>query len=561
MWADFRRVAALAYYNLSDGVLWSLGRRPPYAALKLEIGGEVPEQPPDYRFPLRAQRPPQDLFGVMSLLRAARHDPALRAVWVSVGHLRAGWAKVQEMRRGLAALRQAGKPVWLHLSRGGLPEYVLASAASRVILAPAGTLDIAGLSSEVTFVGAALRKLGVEPQVVQLGRFKSAGEVFTRSDMSASHREMLENLVEDLYGQLVDAVADGRGLPPAAVRQLLDRGPFTAEEAQAAGLVDAVQYEDEAEAAFRAAFDDAPCIEGDAYAVRRVRAARRAVLRQDRPAIGLLHLTGTVKMGESLPGPEPVSATGVNAVVRDLKTLRERADIGAVVLRVSSPGGSGLAADLIWREVVRTRESKPVVVSLGDVAASGGYYAAVAARPVVADGVTITGSIGVLAGKAVLRGLYEQLGVTKEVVRRGRHAGLYSDYIRLGPEERDRLRVEAESFYQRFVAKVAAGRALSPAAVESAAQGRVWTGRQAHALGLVDVLGGLERALDEAKAQLGIGRDEPVAVDRYPRPKRLWKLPSFLSPVRTRLASIGLWDDALFSERVWALLPLRLRFF
>ena len=561
MWDHFRRGAALAYYNLSDAVLRSCGRRPPYAALKLELGGELPEQTSDFRFPLRRQRPTQDLFGLMSLLRGARQDPGLRAVWVSAATVRAGWAKVQELRRGLAAVRQAGKPVWVYLSRGGLPEYVLASAASRVILAPAGTLDIAGLSSEVTFFGGALRRLGIEPQVVQLGRFKSGGEVFTRSDMSASHSEMLEGLVDDLYDQLVAAVADGRGLPAAAVRQLLDRGPFTADEALAAGLVDAVQYEDEAEAGFRAAFDEAPFIEGAAYAVRRTRAARRAVLRHERPVIGLLHLTGTVKMGESLPGPEAMSATGVTAVVRDLKTLRERADIGAVVLRVSSPGGSGLASDLIWREVVRTRESKPVVVSLGDVAASGGYYAAVAARPVVADGATITGSIGVLAGKAVLRGAYDQLGVTKEVVRRGRHAGLYSDYVRLGPEERDRLRAEAESFYQRFVDKVAAGRALSPAAVESAAQGRVWTGRQAHALGLVDLLGGLERALDEAKVLLGIGRDEPVAVDRYPRPRRLWRLPSFLSPARARLAPIGLLHEALGSERVWALLPLRLRFF
>jgi protease-4 len=561
MWAHLRRAAALAYYNLSDGVLWSIGRRPPYAVLKLELAGDVPEQAPDYRFRWGAGRPRQDLFGLMSLLRAARHDPALRAVWVSGAHLRAGWATVLELRRGLAALRQAGKPLWFYLSRGSLPEYVLASAASRVILAPAGTLDIAGLSSEVTFVGGALRKLGVEPQIVQLGRFKSAGEVFTRTDMSASHREMIEGLVDDLYGQLVEAVAQGRGLPPAAGRQLLDNGPFTAEEALAAGLVDAVQYEDEAEASFRALVGDAPSIDGAAYAARRARVARRAVLREARPAIGLLHLTGTVKMGESLPGPEPVSATGVTAVTRDLKTLRERDDIGAVVLRVSSPGGSGLASDLIWREVVRTRESKPVVVSLGDVAASGGYYAAVAARPVVAEGATITGSIGVLAGKAVLRGVYEQFGVTKEVVRRGRHAGLYSDYVRLGPEDRNRLRTEAESFYQRFIAKVVAGRALSPTAVESVAQGRVWTGRQAHALGLVDILGGLERALDEAKALLGIEHDEPVVVDRYPRPKGLWKLPWFLSSTRPRLASVGLIREAVLSDRVWALLPLRLRFF
>jgi len=561
MWRQARRQLALAYWNAAEALLQLVGRRQPYGILKLEIAGDLAEQPQEPRLLGWPQRSHDDFFALLAVLRWAREDPALRAVFVRCGDLRAGWAKIQELRHSLGALRAAGKTVWVYAPALGLPEYVLASAAERICLAPAGTLDIAGLSSEVTFVTGTLEKLGVRAELVQMGKYKSAAESITRTEMSAAHREMVDSLLQDLYEQVVDAVAEGRRLDRQEVATLLDRGPFVAREAADACLVDALLYEDEAEDRLRAQCADAAVIERPDYSARRSRAVRREVLRRNRSSIAVLHLTGTVKMGESLAGPEPASATGAAAVTRDLKTLRERDDIAAVVLRVSSPGGSGLASDLIWHEVVRTRQRKPVVVSLGDVAASGGYFVSVAGKPVIAEGATITGSIGVLAGKALLRGLYDQLGVTKQVVTRGRHAALHSDYVPLGEEERQRLQAEAEFFYADFVQKVASGRELTVAAVDAAAQGRVWTGRQAQALGLVDALGGFELALEEAKVLAHMARDEMVAVERYPKARRLWKVSLNFNPAQARAASVGPWLRFLASERLWAVLPFRLRFY
>jgi protease-4 len=413
----------------------------------------------------------------------------------------------------------------------------------------------------VTFIAGTLKKLGIEAELVQMGKYKSAAEAFTRSDMSEPHREMVESLIQDLYEQVTEAIADGRRIGAETARSLLDRGPFTAREAGQLHLVDALLYEDEGEERLRAQLDDARVIERADYLRRRARAVRREVLRRSHPSIGLLHVTGTIKTGESISGTDAASACGAAAVTRELKRLRERRDIGAVVIRVSSPGGSGLASDLIWHEVMRTRKQKPVVVSFGDIAASGGYYVGVAGTPVLAEGGTITGSIGVLAGKAVLRGLYDQLGVTKQVITRGRHAALYSDYIPLGDEERQRLQAEAEFFYADFVDKVASGRQLSAEAVMSAAQGRVWSGRQAKALGLIDQLGGIESALDEAKVLAGLTPEARVAVERYPRPRRLWKFSFHLTPSQSRLQMLLPWTRFVAGERVWAILPFNFRFF
>jgi len=553
------RLCAAASLGVSESVLRVVGRRPPYAVLTVDLDGELSEHVWTSRLFGLPQR--VDYLGLIAALRWAREDPAVRGVLVRCGDLHGGWAKLHELRRLVAGLRTAGKTVWAHLTHGGMREYLVACGAERILLAPAATLDITGLSSEVTFVAGTLEKLGIQPDVIQMGRYKSAAETFTRRGMSEPHREMLDSLLGDLYEQIVEAVAAGRGREATDIRALLDRGPFLARDAADVGLVDGLAYADEAEAALREVCDDGPVIRMGEYAIRRGRTIRRSVLRDARTTVGLVHITGTVKMGESVPGADGASATGVGSASRDLEELRERPDIGAILVRVASPGGSGLASDLLWRDVCRARERKPVVVSFGDVAASGGYYVGVAGSVVIADAGTITGSIGVLAGKAVLRGLYDRLGITKELVTRGRHAALYSDYVPLGDEERELLRREAESFYDTFLDKVAAGRHLSRDAVAAVAEGRVWTGRQALALGLVDQLGGLEHALDEAKVLAGVPREAIVAIDRYPKPKRWWKVSFNLAAPRAEVTAQWPWLRGLNSERVWALLPFRFRFF
>ncbi len=560
MWRQLRRYGALGWWHLSEALLKLLRRRPAYGILKLRLAGDLAEEPIEYRLLGVSRRTRGDYLSWVALLRWAREDPHLRAVLVCCDELHTGWAKVQELHRSLRALRAAGKTVWVHLAHAGIHEYVLAAAADRVLLAPSGTLGVVGLSSEVTFFAGALNKLGVEAEVVHMGKYKSAAEIFTRTAMSEPHREMVEGLVHDLYDQIVGLIAAGRRMDRAQINTLLDAGPFVAREAQRVGLIDGLLYEDEAEEQIGAHCDHAASIEMADYISRRSKLVRREVLRHGGAAIGLLNISGTVKTGESIPGPETASACGATTMARDLKELRERDDIGAVVVRISSPGGSGLASDLIWHEVVRTRQTKPVVVSFGDVAASGGYYVGVAGSPVIAEAGTITGSIGVVAGKALLRGLYDRLGITKQVVNQGRHAALYSDYVPLGDEGRQLLQTEAEFFYTDFVQKVASGRHLSETAVAAAAEGRVWTGRQAHALGLVDQLGGLEQALDDAKVLMGRAPGELVAVERYPKPKRPWRVSLQLNPPLTQWTGLP-WLRFLSREHVWAVLPFHFRFF
>jgi protease-4 len=432
-------------------------------------------------------------------------------------------------------------------------------------LTPAATLDVTGLSSEAVFLLDGLQKLGVQADVVQMGRYKSAGEMFTRRDMSAPHREMLESLVDDLYAQLVDGVAAGRRMEPAAVRDLLGRGPFVPSEAREAGLVDAVAYADEIEQRLVEACGAAPTVDRTAYTARRGREMRLESLRRSRATFALLHIGGTIKPGDSIPGLDGAGATGSATVAAALEQVRKRSDISALIVRVTSPGGSVLGSDLIWREVMRTRQSKPVVVSCGDVAASGGYYVALAGTTVLAEAGTITGSIGVIAGKANLRGLYERLGVNKEMISRGRNAALYSDYAPLDDEGRARIHAQADAFYRDFLAKVAAARGLTDAAAAASAEGRVWTGRQALAHGLVDELGGIEEAFAAAKRAAGIASEEPVIVERFPKPKRMWKVSVDLNlPNQGALAELLPVIPSLrflLRERVWAVLPFQLRFF
>lgn len=565
MWRTFRRVVVRAFLAGSEWIVARLGRRPPYGVLTLKLSGELAEEGGERRLLGLLRRQTSDYLSAVTLLRWARDDRRLTGVLIRCDDLDASWARLQGLRRSLDALRAAGKRVWVHLERAGVREYYLASAAEHLSLTPAATLDVTGLSSEAVFLFDALEKLGIQADVVQMGRYKSAGETFTRRDMSAPHREMLEALVDDLYGQLTEAVAAARRLDPSAVRELLGRGPFIPSEARDLGLIDVVAHADEVEQRLVEACGGAATIDGAAYGARRGREMRLQALRQSRATFALLYIGGTIKPGDSIPGPGGVNATGSDTIAAALEQVRKRTDIGALIVRVASPGGSVLGSDLIWREMVRTRETKPVVVSCGDVAASGGYYVALAGTPVLAEAGTITGSIGVIAGRANLRGLYDRIGVSKTLISRGRHAALSSDYTPLDEGGRERIRAQADAFYRDFVGKVAAARGLSEEAAAAVAEGRVWTGRQALERGLIDELGGIEEAFAAAKRATNVPLDEPVTVERFPKPRRLWKVSVDLNlPNQGALAELlGVVPSMRFllRERVWAVLPFQLRFF
>jgi protease-4 len=536
---------------------WLRWRRP-YNVLRLEIGGDLPDVESELsRLGFGGRRRPEDLVTLLAVLRTAREDPDLGLVLLDVHDLGAGWSRIQSCRRAMLALRAAGKRVWAYLARPGMHEYYLASAADRVLVAPAARFDVTGLASEVIFLKGALDRLGIEAQLARAGRFKSAAEPLTRADMSAEHRTMLNDLLDDLYGQVVADIAATRRLSADAVRAALAEGPLAATDALERGLVDAVAYPDEVVEQLEERFGDPAPIDLARYQRRRRLAMRREALRAT--PVGLLAVSGPIALGDGLAGAAGGRSSAWRTFRRELDALARDPRIKGIVLRIDSPGGSGLASDLMWREIVQARAWKPVVVSMGDVAASGGYYLAAAADHVTAEPGTLTGSIGVLAGKPVLRGLYDRLGITKELVVRG-NAGRASDYIRLDETELARLRAEADAFYGDFVAKVARGRRLAPEAVEAAAEGRVWTGRQAADRGLVDVLGGLEQSLEEVGRRLGLPPGARFALDRRPRRRAFWRsapawpLPAALAAPLDALAPL------LQGERVLAAMPFLVRF-
>lgn len=532
------------------------GRRPPYTALQLELSGALPEESaPSLTAFWRTPDP--DFLSVLSMLRWAREDARLRAVTVALVDLDAGWARIQELRRALLALRQAGKHVCVFLSEAGTREYYLASAADAIVLAPAGHLAITGLAAEAMFFKGALDKLGIQAQVSQAGQYKSAGELFTRESMSAPHREMLNGLLDDLYDQIIDGIATTRKKGKEDIRRLIDQGLFIAREALAEGLVDHIGYEDELPQLLEKQLGELHFIEAGPYRQRRSNELRRRLLRAHPRKIAFVTVNGPIKRGETIDGPDGPRAVGSDNFIRDVRQAKEDSGVSAVVVRVVSPGGSGLASDLMWRELRQTRESKPVIISMGDVAASGGYYLALGGDMVFAEEGTVTGSIGVIAGKAVLRDLYTTLGVGKEILTRGKRAALFSDYLAFAPAEQERVDFEIRAFYQDFVEKVAAGRALTVEAADASAQGRVWSGRQAWSRGLVDAMGGVEEALAEAKRRIGVSPDFPVAIERFPKPLSLWKLPARLRFGPRSHLEMFWWRR----DRCLAILPIFLRFF
>jgi protease-4 len=378
-----------------------------------------------------------------------------------------------------------------------------------------------GLRLESLFLRGVLDRLDIKPEVVRIGRYKSAGERFTRDRTSPEDREQLEALADDLYGELVEGIAKGRGLAPEVVRDLIDRGPYHARAAVEAGLADGCLYPDEVERALEALMPEPP---GDRPGPRRVRLVEATLYHAIRvgdtgwrplfnglPRIAYVVARGAIGSGR---GHRGIASDGYREL---FEVIRRDERVRGVVLRIDSGGGDAVASDLLCRSVSLVTEEKPVVVSMGDVVASGGYYMASAADEVLAEAGTVTGSIGVVGGKVNLEGLYRRIGVAKEAIERGARAGLLSESRGFTPDERSAVRGEMAALYETFVGRVARGRGLSVDDTREMAEGRVWSGSRARQIGLVDAIGGPLEALLAARRRAGLRRDEPVVIDRHPR--------------------------------------------
>ncbi|HEY6360109.1 MAG TPA: signal peptide peptidase SppA [Vicinamibacterales bacterium] len=497
------------------------------STLVLRPGGELYEVLPDDVVGQLIGRDATTIRGFVESLRLAKRDPRIRNVVLMPSTLELPfWGKVQELRNAILDFRESGKSVTAFLEYGGEREYYLATAANRVFLLPTSPLDLTGVASYEVFLRGTLDKVGAYPDFIHVGEYKTAVNTFTERSFTPAHREMTESLNRDMYDQLVRGIAMARKKTPAEVRAIIDQGPFSPEDALRLGLVDDLAYEDQLDdrvPELRATAGSWPRIDGMDY--QRVSSRSAGFGRRSR--IAVLYAVGTIVSGKSGFDPANGTVVGSETVVEHIRRVRDDESIKAIVLRVDSPGGSSVASDVIWRELMITRDtnpSRPLVVSMGDLAASGGYYISMPGQIIVAQPATLTGSIGIFTGKFVVNGIMQKLGVTTETVQSGRNATVNSPFQPFSPEQRAKVQDYAQGFYDNFVEKAAESRQTTPERIDAVAQGRVWTGQQAKQQGLVDELGGLTEAIEIAKARAKIPAEEEVELVVYPTRRSIYEL-------------------------------------
>jgi protease-4 len=483
------------------------------SVLVLKVSGDLPDYVAED--PLKQLFVPSDqsLTSLLMEIKKAKVDKRISAIMLDVDMPGGGWGKTDEIRDVITEFRTSGKPVYAYMELGMNREYYLATACDKVFVAPPGDLFINGFAAEVMFFRGSLDKLGVYPDVFQIGKYKNAPDEFTRKDMSDAHKQVMDELLDDMFKRYVEGIAKARGKSADDVRALIDNAPFSSEQARDAGLIDGASYRDEVEKDLKKRLgykdsDELRKVNGAEY--RKVEADSLGLDEGER--IAVIYASGTIDLGKSNSGTTGGSqSTGSDTVVKAINDARDDKTIKAIVLRVDSPGGSAYASDLIWHAVELAKPKKPVVVSMGDVAASGGYYIACNANKIIAEPSTVTGSIGVFAGKPVIKGLYDWLGISSQYVMRGKNAGLFRETEKFSPDERAKFEELIKNvYYNDFVPKVAKGRNREAVYIDSIAQGRVWTGTQGKENGLVDEFGGLDRAIEVAKGLAGIPAEKGV---------------------------------------------------
>ncbi len=536
-----------------------LGRTPDY--VWIEVGGSLPEFETPVGFLRRRLSPgpaPVTLEGLRARLDRISADGRPRGVVLRLRDLGAGWAALEELRRELLAFREGGGRVVAYLVDGAdTRSYYLACAADEILATPLATLNVIGVRARVNFFKDALDRLGLQAEVVAVSPYKSAGDPYVRNDFSRESREQLERLVNRRYEELNRAISEGRDLSFEEARAAIDRAPYGAREALAGRLLDGVCYEDELPQRLGSEGRGARLSEWDAAR----KALRMPYRRRLRRRVGLVNVSGAIVRGKSrrLPLPLPfvgAEQAGSESVVAALRVAERDRRVAAVLLRVESPGGDALASDLIWREVERLRAKKPVVVLMGNVAASGGYYVSAPASHVVARRNTVTGSIGVLMVRPVAGGLYGKLGINPASVTRGVRAGLLDPSRRPTPDELRVLERQLSFVYDEFKDRVSRGRKVGPQDLEGIAGGRVWTGEEALEIGLVDELGGFREALRKARELGGIEGEAPEVLVKISGPRAGRPAPG--DPVEGALDLVGEMGRAisrLRADRVWALAP------
>ena len=511
---------------LGIAILWAAFRKgePTIAnnsLLTLRVAGSLPDYSPDDPFKKYFGGPDQSLSGLVMQFKKAKADNRIKAILLDVDVSGVGWGKAEEIRDAITDFRKSGKPVYGYLEFGLNKEYYIASACDKVYVPPPGELFINGLAADVMFFRGSLDKLGIYPDIYQIGKYKSAGDMFTQKQMTDAHREYVNSMLDDLFAHYVDGIAQSRHKSADEVKKLIDDAPYNAAKAKEVGLIDDALYRDDVEKQIKASLgykesDTFTPVRGGDY--RDVAPESLGLNKGERVAV--IYATGDIGSGSSANSPSGEQSIGSDTLAKALNDAAADKTIKAIVLRVDSPGGSGLASDIIWHAVEAANQKKPVVVSMSDVAASGGYYISCAASKIIAQPSTITGSIGVVAGKPVMRGFYDWLGISNEYVLRGKTAGLFRETEKFTDEERAKFEDWIkQTYYGDFVPKVAKGRKKDAQSIDSVGQGRVWTGSQAKERGLVDDYGGLDKAIEVAKELAKIPADKGVERVILPYPQ------------------------------------------
>jgi protease IV len=512
------------------------------STLVLRLEGDLPEQPPmEVPIPFLAQQQPLTMLETWQMLHKAAVDARIKALVLEPRDLSVGWAKLQELHDDILAFKKSGKPVYAYLHGAAAHEYYIATAADRVYMSPEDELDVKGLAVELMFFKGALDKVGVDMEFEHIGKYKDAPDEFTRTTPTPETIEVINEILDQYYGNLVDTMAQGRKRPADQIRAALNNGPFVGKETLNAGLVDELIYEDEMYGKLKDQIKaDIKRIDEQDYVHAPVTGTEGST------KIAFVVGQGDITRG----GPhENEGDDGITAysMVRLLRQVAEDSSIKGVIFRIDSPGGDGIASDDILHAAKELAAKKPLIISMSDLAASGGYFIAMTGDPIVAYPNTETGSIGVFFGKPDLRGLYEKVGITTATLKRGQFADIDSMSQPLNDAQREKLRTELEVFYRGFVERVAESRKRPYDQVEPLAQGRVWLGAQAKQNGLVDELGGLDRAVELIKQRAKIPASEKIKLVTYP-PRR-----TLIEMVLSRSDDSSI--DAAIQKRVQALAP------
>ncbi len=500
---------------------------PENSVLVLQVSGNLPDYAPeDPTAKLFGINQPQSFTSLLTQLRKAKVDTRISGVLLDINFPQIGWGKADELRDAIKEFRASGKPIYSYMDIGMNKEYYIASATEKIFMPPSGDLYVNGFAAQAMFYKGSLDKLGIEAEVIQRGpKYKSAPDQYTKKTMGDGQKEVLNAILDEYFGRLKNGIAEARGKTPEDVAALIDGAPYHADEAKKLNLIDDAAYQDQVYDQLKTRLgykteDKLRTISGSSY--REIPSDSLGLNKGEK--IAVIYASGAINMGSSNNSPFGGEMVGADTIVKAVNSAANDNSIKAIVLRVDSPGGSALASDLMWHALENAKAKKPLVVSMSDVAASGGYYIACNAHKIVAEPSTVTGSIGVFLGKPVMKGFYDWLGITNEYVMRGKNAGIFRETEKWTTDERAKMESQADKIYfNDFLPKVAAGRNKNVEEVNTLAQGRVWTGTQAKQNGLIDEFGGLEKAIEIAKGLANLPADKDVRRVAYPEPRSFFE--------------------------------------